>query len=121
MSMIRPSIGVLGQHGDTTDRMSSMSDRAENLDFKLSEFVGANSITSAHITAEYLIGAVPSEKECIIKRVVYKANHNCEWVRRRIYLTSTCLLFSFETEDRIRDKIVLHEVRGPFDGMRTPP
>jgi hypothetical protein len=83
------------------------------------DFIGANTISSVHINSDYLIGEVPSSKECILTRIIHKANQNCEWARRKMYLTSTSLLFSFEGEDSIRDKIVLHEVTDHHAPDRT--
>jgi hypothetical protein len=74
-----------------------------------SEFINATAISTVYLNADHLIGVVPSLSECILTNVIYKANHHCEWAKRRVFLTSSSLLFSFEADSTIRDRIVLHE------------
>ena len=74
-----------------------------------SEFINATAVSSVYLNADHLIGVVPPLSECIRTNVIYKANHHCEWAKRRVYLTSSSLLFSFEADCTIRDRIVLHE------------
>ena len=107
-SMERP----LGDNSEDTGNEATQEEQE-----KMREFLCADSVSSVRISANYLLGAVPNEKECILRKQVYKADHNCQWSRRVIYLTSSSLLFSFEDEDCIRDRILLHEVRCPFRSL----
>ncbi len=83
------------------------------------DFITPDSIHSTRMDRGSLLGPMPAEEECVLRRAAFKVNHLLEWTNQLLALTHTELCFAVEGEENMRDKIPLHEV--PFPPSRPRP
>ena len=81
-------------------------------------FITPDSITSTRMDHESLLGVMPLESDCLLRRVAFKVNHLCEWTTQLLALTKDALCFTVDGDPNMRDMIPLDEVRPP---ARVPP
>jgi hypothetical protein len=78
---------------------------------RVTDFITPEQVPTAIVDAKTMFGEMPAQKDCILMGDVLKVNHQCQWTRRCLALTSEMLCFSFDDKEAIRDKILLTEVK----------